>query len=100
MAPTSQYRYEHCRRSRENSPVAHQEVYMSNDSSKTRVAVFLGGRSAEHDISIQSGLNALQALEISFPVMPVYIDRQGQWHVPSEGFGQTRPGVEVHQRIA
>jgi D-alanine-D-alanine ligase len=59
---------------------------MHGAASKTRVAVFFGGRSAEHDVSIQSGLVAMEGLAQTFPVLPVYIDLRGHWHLPSEGF--------------
>ncbi len=45
------------------------------------VAVLLGGESAEHDVSVCSGLNVLDALDPArFDGHPVYIDRDGNWH--------------------
>src|ERR1700722_12622297 len=47
---------------------------------KTRIAVFLGGRSPEHDVSVVSGLQALQALDQTrFDPFVVYITPQGDW---------------------
>jgi D-alanine-D-alanine ligase len=47
---------------------------------KTRIAVFLGGRSPEHDVSVVSGLQALQALDQSrFDPFVVYVTTQGEW---------------------
>ncbi|MBV9553492.1 MAG: D-alanine--D-alanine ligase, partial [Alphaproteobacteria bacterium] len=47
---------------------------------KTRVAVFLGGRSPEHDVSVVTGLQALQALDQSrFDAFVVYVTPQGDW---------------------
>jgi D-alanine-D-alanine ligase len=47
---------------------------------KTRIAVFLGGRSPEHDVSVVTGLQALQALDQSrFDAFVVYITPQGDW---------------------
>src|SRR5665213_3252279 len=47
---------------------------------KTRVAVFLGGRSPEHDVSVVTGLQALQALDQSrFEAIVVYVTPQGDW---------------------
>jgi D-alanine-D-alanine ligase len=47
---------------------------------KTRIAVFLGGRSPEHDVSVVTGLQALQALDQSrFDPFVVYVTTQGEW---------------------
>lgn len=47
---------------------------------KTRVAVFFGGRSPEHDVSIVTGLQALEALDQGrFDSFPVYVASDGKW---------------------
>lgn len=47
---------------------------------KTRIAVFLGGRSPEHDVSVVTGLQALAALDQSrFDAFVVYVTPQGDW---------------------
>jgi D-alanine-D-alanine ligase len=47
---------------------------------KTRVAVFFGGRSPEHDVSIITGLQALKALDTErFQGFPVYVSTNGDW---------------------
>ena len=49
---------------------------------KTRIAVFLGGRSPEHDVSVVTGLQALAALDQSrFDAFVVYVTSQGDWLV-------------------
>ncbi len=49
---------------------------------KKTVAVFFGGRSPEHDVSVISGLQALQALDNAlYNTMPVYIAPDGAWYV-------------------
>src|SRR5437762_340997 len=49
---------------------------------KTRVAVFFGGRSPEHDVSIVTGLQALEALDSDrFSSFPVYVAPEGKWFV-------------------
>ncbi len=56
----------------------------SNDSniSKKKVAVFFGGRSPEHDVSVISGLQALQAIDGSlYDAFPVYIAPNGAWYI-------------------
>jgi D-alanine-D-alanine ligase len=47
---------------------------------KTRVAVFFGGRSPEHDVSIVTGLQALEALDQErYTGFPVYVATDGKW---------------------
>lgn len=49
---------------------------------KPIVAVLFGGPSAEHDVSILTGLQVLEALDpTQFTALPVYIDTQGRWWV-------------------
>ncbi|HAV70734.1 MAG TPA: D-alanine--D-alanine ligase A, partial [Stenotrophomonas sp.] len=49
---------------------------------KTRVGIIFGGRSAEHEVSLQSAKNILDALDKDrFEVSLIGIDKQGQWHV-------------------
>lgn len=44
------------------------------------VAVFFGGKSVEHDISILSGVMALNSIDKSkFNPIPIYVDRLGEW---------------------
>ena len=47
---------------------------------KTRVAVFFGGRSPEHDVSIVTGLQVMEALDQDrFSSFPVYVATDGKW---------------------
>ncbi len=49
---------------------------------RKRVAVFFGGRSPEHDVSIVTGLQILGALDRSkYDAFPVYITPDGAWLV-------------------
>jgi D-alanine-D-alanine ligase len=49
---------------------------------ETRVAVFLGGRSPEHDVSVITGLQALKAIDQDrFDAFPVYVTPRGEWLV-------------------
>ena len=55
---------------------------MMPNQNETRVAVFLGGRSPEHDISVITGLQALKAIDqAKFAPFPVYISPRGEWFV-------------------
>jgi D-alanine-D-alanine ligase len=52
------------------------------NGNETRVAVFLGGRSPEHDVSVITGLQALKAIDQQrFLAFPVYVDPRGRWLV-------------------
>ncbi len=50
---------------------------------KKTVGVIYGGPSAEHDVSLKTGANVIEALEKSnnFQIRPIIIDRQGNWYV-------------------
>lgn len=48
---------------------------------KIRVAVLFGGRSTEHEISIITALQVLDAFDSSqYETIPVYIDTDGRWY--------------------
>ena len=52
---------------------------------KTNLAVFFGGRSTEHEISVISASQAMHAIDRSkYNVIPVYITKQGQWYTGPE----------------
>lgn len=47
---------------------------------KKKIAVFFGGRSPEHDVSVVTALQAMQALDPSlYDAFPVYIAPDGRW---------------------
>lgn len=48
---------------------------------KTNVAVFFGGRSVEHEISVISALQAISAFNREkYDLVPIYISKQGRWY--------------------
>lgn len=48
---------------------------------KTNVAVFFGGRSVEHEISVISAIQAINAFDANkYNVVPIYISKQGRWY--------------------
>lgn len=52
---------------------------------KTNVAVFFGGRSVEHEISIISALQAINAMDSEkYNIIPVYITKKGRWYTGPE----------------
>jgi len=47
---------------------------------KKTIAVFFGGRSPEHDVSIVTGLQAMNALDTTkYNAFPVYVTTDGKW---------------------
>jgi len=63
-----------------------------------RVAVLLGGRSSEHDISVASASAVIGALtELGHEVVPIEIDRDGAWSLPGAPASARAalPGPEV-----
>ncbi|MCL6458162.1 MAG: D-alanine--D-alanine ligase [Gorillibacterium sp.] len=50
-------------------------------NNKVRVGLVYGGRSGEHDVSLQTALAVIKAFNHStYEIHPFYIDRQGGWH--------------------
>jgi D-alanine-D-alanine ligase len=63
---------------------------MMKASDKIRVAVLYGGRSAEHEVSLQSAANVIQYLDPTrFDVIPIGIDKQGNWFLGKEMFAKS-----------
>lgn len=53
-------------------------------SSKIRVGVIFGGRSGEHEVSVQSARSIVQSLDPEkYEVVPIGIDKSGKWHIGS-----------------
>ena len=60
------------------------QIKTSNNNiiNRKRIAVFFGGRSPEHDVSVISGLQVLQALDQTlYEAFPVYVATDGAWYV-------------------
>lgn len=48
---------------------------------KTNVGVFFGGRSVEHEISVISALQAINAFDSEkYHIIPIYITKKGRWY--------------------
>ena len=57
---------------------------------KIRVAVLFGGRSAEHEVSLQSAKNVIQFLDPKqFEVVPIGVDKQGSWFIGHDIFAKS-----------
>jgi D-alanine-D-alanine ligase len=65
---------------------------------KINIAVLMGGRTAEHDISLKSGTMVVNHLDRRrYNVKPVVISRGGRWYVP-RGYLGPREWSPVHGR--
>src|SRR6266704_3317029 len=52
---------------------------------KIRVGIVFGGRSAEHEVSLQSAKNIIDAIDTNkYEVVLIGIDKKGQWHLNEE----------------
>lgn len=64
---------------------------------KIRVAVLFGGRSAEHEVSLQSAMNVIQYLDPSrFEITPIGVDKQGKWFLGNDIFTKSLEQNKVH----
>lgn len=71
---------------------------MKKAMDKIRVAVLYGGRSAEHEVSLQTAANIIQFLDKSlFEVIPIGIDKQGNWFLGKEIFDKSLEHNSVTQ---
>jgi D-alanine-D-alanine ligase len=49
---------------------------------KLRIGILFGGRSAEHEVSLQSAKNIIDAVDTNkYEVVLIGIDKKGQWHL-------------------
>ena len=49
---------------------------------KLKVGILFGGKSAEHEVSLQSAKNIIEAIDLQkYDVMLIGIDRRGRWHL-------------------
>src|SRR5215470_12432778 len=51
-------------------------------ANRIRVGILFGGRSAEHEVSLQSAKNIIDAIDANkYEVVLIGIDKKGQWHL-------------------
>lgn len=63
------------------------------------VAVLMGGRTAEHEISVGSGRKVIENLNLSkYNVKPVTITRDGQWMMPKGYLTEGAPVAELMEK--
>src|SRR3954451_25281049 len=58
---------------------------LSAMAGKIRVGIVFGGRSAEHEVSLQSAKNIIDAIDANkYEVVLIGIDKQGRWHLDEQ----------------
>src|SRR5438045_5336991 len=63
---------------------------------KLRVAVLYGGRSGEHEVSLQSAASVINHLDRDrFEIVPVAIDKQGRWRLNDISLLEGRKSLPV-----
>ena len=63
---------------------------------KLRVAVLYGGRSGEHEVSLQSAASVINHLDRNrFAIVPVAIDKKGRWHLNDLSLIEGRKSLPV-----
>lgn len=69
-------------------------------ASKKTVAVFFGGESVEHDVSVLTGLQFIEALDAErFQAVPVYVDAVGKWWTGKELLNRSfYPLISISER--
>src|SRR6266536_3873065 len=77
------------RRARQRDPIASpragDSAKVKNMARKIRVGILFGGRSAEHEVSLQSAKNIIDAIDTNkYEVVLIGIDKKGQWHLNEE----------------
>jgi len=74
---------------------------MQTNRQKTTVAVLFGGRSAEHEVSVITGHQVMDALEAAgYSLLPIYISKEGEWYAgqPLHNIRQyTAPSFDVNK---
>jgi D-alanine-D-alanine ligase len=72
---------------------------MASTPAKVRIGILFGGRSAEHDVSVLSATNVMNALApAKYDAIPIFVTREGQWLLSSfEGGTLAKPssGTEL-----
>ena len=61
----------------------------------TRVGVFFGGRSVEHEVSVVTAMQCIAALPESMTAVPVYIAKDGAWYT-----GDTLRSLDTFRDVA
>jgi D-alanine-D-alanine ligase len=64
-----------------------------------RIAVFFGGKSVEHEVSIISGIQALNSFSPAYDVFPIYISREGDMYV-GEDLGKVEAYRDLKSLLA
>ncbi len=65
-------------------------------ANKIGVAVIHGGRSGEHEVSLQSAASVMEAMDRNkYEVIPIKITKEGEWLLPEPSIPFTFQGIDV-----
>ncbi|MEB3102245.1 D-alanine--D-alanine ligase [Ferviditalea candida] len=65
-------------------------------SKQIRVGVIYGGKSGEHEVSLQTALAVINAMDHSkYEIIPVYITKNGEWRIGKQLAGQVKSKDEL-----
>ncbi|MQR01099.1 D-alanine--D-alanine ligase family protein [Glaciimonas soli] len=70
-------------------------------SKKIRVAVLYGGRSGEHEVSLQSAASVIRYLDKEkYEIIPIGIDKTGRWHLSGpEVLASTTKALPIYRNM-
>ena len=63
---------------------------------KIRVAIIFGGRSAEHEVSLESARNVMAALDPDrYEALPIGISKEGRWLIGADAMRQLQAAADA-----
>lgn len=70
-------------------------------SKKIRVAVLYGGRSGEHEVSLQSAASVIRYLDRGqYEILPIGVDKSGRWHLaPVEALAPNAKALPIYRDL-
>lgn len=70
-----------------------------NDSQKKTVAILFGGKSSEHEVSLQSAASVLRNIDTQkYNIVPIGIDKTGVWHWQPQLKASDQKALPVEQK--
>ncbi len=69
---------------------------MQRNATRETIAVLFGGRSVEHEVSVITGHQTMDALEVAgYAVLPIYITKEGAWYA-----GQSLHNMNLYKDLS
>lgn len=61
-----------------------------------KIAVFFGGKSVEHEVSVESAKNIIGSLVKKYEIYPIFVDKDGRWSLVDKDISS---GLRVRDRV-